>query len=183
MLTQADFLVRCSRAYRDAEFVLSFYFKDGDILGHSLEDGVVHHLYTVERLHSIIIAALEFFDLDDSMSFSTSDVKLPYSVFRRIKDSDVPARITDELAKFDVPRQTRDLLIEDLLNPRFRGSVFRFVEFSDVGVQSNDGFLVLRGVDRGWVLPLYEEEGEVFVCLKPGSGQSLRREIRQLIGV
>jgi hypothetical protein len=181
VLTHADFMIRYSRAYRDAEFVFSFYFTGGAILAHTIEKGVVHHIYTVDDFQNIVREAFEFFELDDTASFPSPEIEVPYEVFRYIKGSEVPSHILEELAAADVPQETRELLAEDLLVTRFRGSILRVEGLRRDDPASDEGILVLRGAERLWLFPTHQKAGEVFVTLKSGSQQNFREEIERLV--
>lgn len=180
VLSHTDLSLRYHRSYSDADILLTFHFKQGNIFEHRIEKGVVHQITKMEDENSVVQGGLVFFELGKTNSFDCQPIDIPYDVLDNLK-SENSSSILYYLAKVGITEGTRMLLAEDLSEVQYRGSVLR-IEYGENNVpQSNEGLLVLRGPERLWLLRPFVREGERYVTLLPGTEEAFRREIVALL--
>ena len=168
ILAHADYSVRFERAYSNADLMLTFHFKDGRIFGHALEQGLVHNITRLESIEPILTAGVEFFQIRGDHPFPVP----PFSLQESVIDSLTGASNEDEIVKllktFDTDPDIAKLLAEDLAAPDYRGGVLKVLYDSDRRAFSDEGFLILAGAYRKWLLQPMEGETstefEVSLC-------------------
>jgi hypothetical protein len=181
VLAQADFSIRYSRSYRDAEMLLTYHFVQGGIFEHRLEQGVVHSITELEDAAAVVQGGLNFFEMAQLPTFSFPPLDVPGSLLDEIKDADDPKSVSDRLTDYGVARETADVLAEDLADTEYRGSASR-VEYDANDTPTADrGFLLLHGQQRSWILRPFDRQGTPFVTLMPGTADAFSREVAALL--
>lgn len=181
VLSGADFSIRYSRSYPTADFSLAFHFGEGCILGHRIEQGVVHHISEVGDNDSVIQEGVGFFDVVNTAAFASPPFEISKELLELIKDDPAPVVIDLRLSRAGVPDEARAMLTEDLSQVRYRGSVLR-VEYNENKAPVSDrGLLILCGPQRLWLLRPFLRENRQYVTFLPGTEQSFREEVAALL--
>ena len=183
-LVQSDFFLRCSRkADGEPEQVLSFYFRDGYIVSHAIEHGVVHELAETDAEDEVIADVLAFFDAEETKRFDVSGGKLTREQVEEVrKRAQESSESADQyLAELNVPNDTRELFVRDLREPLYRGSAMRVIT-TDEELLANEGFLLLRSRSgRMWHMQIIVEDEQPFVTLQAATPTDLSTVTRALL--
>ncbi|MGQ9710351.1 MAG: hypothetical protein ACUVXE_07770 [Anaerolineae bacterium] len=176
----ANFSIRYSRATPDAEFNLAYHFGEKIIIEHRLENGVVHRLNEITDVATVIKSGVVFFGLPQAERFQCPHVTIPYELLKELKDVERADQIDQHLQQAGVIEEVRMFLAEDLSRPQYRGSVLR-VQY-DVGRQpfSEEGFLLLQGPRRLWLITL-ADGGRTTATLMPITVQEFSRQVTALV--
>jgi hypothetical protein len=180
VLTGADYSIRCSRSYPEADIYLSFHFGEGGIFAHAVEQGVVHHVVELEGTDDVLEGGLAFFEMGEMTPFSCPSAEIPDSLLTEVKDEEDVTVVGNRLKQAGVAEETQVLLAEDLAKTLYRGSILRVEYDEDNQPISNRGLLVLRGQERLWFLRPSQTEGETMVTVLPGTEEVFRREATTL---
>ncbi|MGB9777452.1 MAG: hypothetical protein ACPLYD_13675 [Anaerolineae bacterium] len=180
LLTRADFSIRYSRATPDAEFNLAYHFGKDAILEHRLEQGVVHRLNEIPDAATVIKSGLVFFGLPQAEPFQCPPATLLYSLLNGLKDLDDPAQIDQRLQEAGIAEETRPLLVEDLARPQYRGSALRVQYDARGNLFSEEGFLLLHGPRRLWLITLSGPD-RATATLMPATIQAFSQQVTALL--
>jgi hypothetical protein len=85
------------------------------------------------------------------------------------------------LEQAGAPQETRKLFIEDLHESRYRGSILRVEYDTNNTPRSDRGLLVLRGIERLWLLRTFQQNDKAFVTVLPGTESIFRQEVSELL--
>ena len=180
LLLRADFSIRYSRATSDAEFNLAYHFGQNLILEHRLEQGIAHRLNEIPDAATVIKSGLVFFGVPQAEPFQSPAIAIPYSLLNEVKNLGDPAQIDRRLQETGVDGGVRPLLAEDLAHPQYRGSVLRVQSDARGNLFSEEGFLLLHGPRRLWLITLSGPE-RTTATLMPATVQAFHQETAALI--
>ncbi|MCB9120423.1 MAG: hypothetical protein M9936_02490 [Caldilinea sp.] len=162
VLVHVPYSLRLTRTYHNAEFNQTYHWGERQIIAHWLEQGVVHCFEFVDDLPAVAKVATEFFVDGASTSDGEASLLLDDAVFQQIMT------LTDNQ---DLQRQLNgvsfsdsgaaEMFAVDVIRPKFRGSVLLVRYPTDNPPIANDGFLLLAGENRLWLIEPNQDQHQV----------------------
>ena len=152
LLTEPDFSVRFMRADLSSQHTLTFHVRGSDIFQHEVEQGVAHSFSSIDDFTSILQSCREFFDLPKEIPHPEDVYVYPIQLIEYINN-----RAWDKLEGCLAENSRASLnfhtqLLEDIRHPAYRGNVMNITYRPDNSAVSEDGFLLLGGKERAWIL-------------------------------
>lgn len=179
-LSRPNFSIRYSRSTQEAEFALAYHFYQDAILEHRLEQGMVHHLVEVPDASVVIKGGLLFFGLPQAQPFTAVPIRMDIRSLLNLKDVEDPAAVEASLRQTGAAEESLPLLAEDLARPRYRGSALRVQYDRQGNPYSENGFLLLHGPQRLWLISLSGSTKDT-ATLIPASVASFQQEMSALL--
>lgn len=181
ILIHADFSVRYSQSFLDAELVLTFHFDKSKIFEHQIKFGVLHSIREIENKASVVKQGVMFFELSKAMPFVCPPVNIPKALLDQVEKETNSSVIQKKLERNGLDKQTSEILAQDLINTKYRGTILR-IEYGDDGVPRSDrGILILRGQTRLWLLRPQQQNDRALATLLAGTKQVFEKEVLDLL--
>ncbi len=181
ILVHADFSIRYSRSSRQADYSFTHHFKENRVLTHIIEQGLLHHITQVSDRKTLLQEGKEFFEVGQTDFVDCPEIEIPQNVLNEIKDEKSKSNIVEKLKSINIPSHLQSVLVEDLSQVRYRGSILRVEYGEEKAPFSERGLLVLRGPSRLWLLRSLKRIEQNFLVLLPGSEPKFEEEIRKLL--
>jgi len=181
LLAAADWMIQCNRSAGGALAFISFHFGAGGVLKHSTRDGVVHELEIIPDLGHAIAAAADFYGATKSVPRPLPTVRLQEELLEEIRDSADEAYVWNRLSQAQIDSEVRQLLVGDLIDPPFRGSVVRVDHHPGGTSIAEHRLFLLGGATRLWLLRPHVSETERYVNLIQGSHENLANVFRHIV--
>lgn len=184
MLAASDFSIGLQQAHDGAEKKLMFHFKQGKIIQHDASLGVVQKIRIHNDQISVIDEAMGTYSID---SFTHKPIPETYIQTQLLENlgtyrSWEIERIQAVLEAAGVSPQASRALAEDFQQSGNLTNVMR-IEYSEVdGPICNEGFLMLQGGERLWLLRQITEEAGIRFQIIPGSVEAFQAEMKRLMG-
>lgn len=181
VLATPEFSLRLDRYETEKEEATNFHFADGKIVEHKLQGTPLVHQIGAINQEGILSVAISMYGLEDAEEFECDQSVIEYSQLEKAKEIAVtdPKSLDKFLSEAGMSERDAGLLARDILNTVFRGAIMR-LDYSEEGVVSNHGLLILGSAERIWFLPITSEGGKTLVRLIPGSGDGMQQELAGL---
>lgn len=179
---QHDFLIRCNISEMGLEQLMNFYSKKGKLVQHEIRNAVVHHLSFIKEKAHVSENLIKFFNWGKQTDFEVEPFTINDEVFNRAVDLSKrdPDAVETYLAEAGVNKSAAKLFGSDLVNQTFRGAVVKVVEGEENQTQG-EGFLLLKGKSRLWMIEMKMEGEEMLNIAKACSKVLFEEEILNLL--
>ena len=178
------FSLKYDRGSPGALDTIAYHFerRDGTVIEQTIREGVVHRLAEVER-SDVVKRGVALFAIPDQASSAVPEVSIPRSVFEDARERGPlePTIAQSLLEKEGLPPEHAHMLVEDLRDNNYQGSVL-YVEYDENGQPASDhGFMMMQSDRRTWILSVESKGQEFFVLPALVSVQAFERKVRELI--
>ncbi|MEJ7636396.1 MAG: hypothetical protein WKF75_00010 [Singulisphaera sp.] len=151
-LAEARRTILCSRPAGDAMTILAFHLgPDGLVLRRNL-DGLVSDSTVLAGPGDAADFAADFYGAPEKVTGNLTPIRLRRESVLEILGSRQRTLITERLSRVRIPAEIRPALIDDLLEPRLRGSVVRMDQRKDGTSTTERRLSLLGGGLRLWLL-------------------------------
>jgi len=185
LLLENKFSIRCSRSAGGVEQTLNYFFRDKIIIEHRSFQEVVCQLGIISGTQALLELSKRFYSLPQKAPTGNQIEAagiVPASLLERARVgiSDVPQNQINLLfQEAGISVDHAKNLADDLYNPEYRGSVIR-IEKENGQFVSNQGFLLLKGMQRFWILEILSQD-PTMARVFPGTDQRYNELFRALL--
>jgi len=179
------FSLKYDRGSPGALGTIAYHFErsDGTVIEQTIREGVVHSLAEVERC-DVVKRGVVLFAIPDQASSAVPEMSIPRSVFEDARERGPlePTIAQSLLEKEGLSPEHAHMLVEDLRDNNYQGSVL-YVDYDENGQPASDhGFMMMQSDRRTWILSVESKGQEFFVLPALASARAFERKVRELIG-
>ncbi len=159
-----------------AEEVLTYYVRGEKLVEHRLILGVVNELTYIKSSEGIAEGYSHFFDIEKCELFDCASFSISSSQLEEAKSKAATAEDNAHsfLIKAGVPDKAGQLLAEDLHQPDYRGSVIRVSSVENQALNSDEGYLLLKGMSgRAWLMDIQIDNDKPILNIEPASQNAI----------
>jgi len=186
VLLQHEYSLRCSRLVNDEEELVNYFFGRDDIVEHRLAKGVVSRVERIKDTQGVVRRCQEFSQLlPEDIDGSPGEYlgTIPHELIREatLNTSEATGQeMTSQLAGAGLSAEIAGEVVEDIISEESRGSIVR-VDNKDGEMESNEGFLFLKGPNRSWLFEIVPEDPPLLDIFR-GSVQQFKISLEKLLG-
>jgi hypothetical protein len=179
LLADNDFVLRCAaRSTEQPERILNFFVQDDFVVEQRIEFGVIHTFREVPGLETAVSTCESFLGLVRPVEFDAVVFYLTDDELEEARKLAADGRMQAEtfFQALGLEAATSALLVDDLAQPRTRGSAVRLEVDAVAGVVRDTGFLSLVGESgRIWLFTVEVQEEGNSLLVRPGTPELVRQ--------
>jgi len=181
LLDSCDYSLRFTKTSKKIEDHLTLHFHSNRYFEHRIIDGVVHKLTELTSKDEIPDIGWGFLELQTTKGFKAESHELELALFDELRKEFDPKLLGNQLIETGMSKKEAKLLAEDFVNERFRGSVLRVEYPGGDEMIADEGFLILLGEKRSWIISYFVHDETDLIKLQPCSKELLKVMVMELL--